>query len=379
MRAMKIGVDARLLSRPLSGIGRYTLEMCKSLSKIDGLALHLYSPAPVKPEFFSEISFENYRFKNLESGILRQLWSETYLPMWARQDDVDVFWGPAHRLPRLLPKSMPCVVTIHDLVWKHAGETMRPLSRKLEQYQMPHAVRMADYVVADSEATALDVAEEFTFAKDKLAIVPLGSSFVGGEEPAQLPGELEIDFPYILFVGTLEPRKNLARLLSAYAALGPDVKAQAKLVIVGAEGWGGVDILETIAQLEMEKNVKLIGYSDDAILTTLYANALFLVMPSLYEGFGLPLVEAMTHGTPVLTANNSSMPEVAGDAGLLVEATDVDAITAGLEQLITDIPLRNRLAANARINARRFDWDRSAQKIAQIFECVISLRAQRVS
>ena len=371
---MKIGVDARLLSRPLTGIGRYTLEMCRALSKEANISLYLYSPAPIHPEVVINLGSANIRTGNLNNILLRQLWTESYLPLWAKKDGVDVFWGPAHRLPRWLPRDLARVVTIHDLVWKYAGDTMRPLSRVLERYQMPAAILAADAVVADSKATADAVKEEFFINPNKLSVVPLGASLAVNAASFEVLKERGINRPYFLFVGTLEPRKNLIRLLTAYSYLSDSIKDQATLVIAGGTGWGGIDINDTVADLGLGKYVRILGYVDESILATLYANALFLAMPSVYEGFGLPLVEAMVRGSPVLTSNNSSMPEVAGNAGLLIDPLDTQSIKNGLEELISNHNVRGALADNARANVTRFNWDNAAKQLVSVFEKAIAGR-----
>ena len=374
---MKVGIDARLLSRPLTGVGRYTLEMCQALSKITNVSLYLYSPAPIRADAAIGLETAIIRTGAWDNGLLRQLWSESYLPLWAKRDGVDLFWGPAHRLPRWLPNKMARVVTIHDLVWKYAGETMRPLSHLLERYQMPLAVRIADEVVTDSQATADAVMGEFFIDSDRLTVVPLGAKLAESTASFESLRQFGIERPYFLFVGTLEPRKNLVNLLAAYASLPESVKKETMLAIAGGKGWGGVDLQDTITRLDLGKYVRLLGYVDELALATLYANAQFLAMPSLYEGFGLPLVEAMAHGTPVLTANNSSMPEVAGDAGLLVDAQDIGSIANGLNLLITNEALRKKLAENAKSNAARFNWDESARQLVKVFEKAISARRAR--
>lgn len=376
---MKVGVDARLLSRPITGIGRYTLEMCRALSKLENITLFLYSPAPLHTGFLFGLESANIKTRNWNSGVFRQLWGECSLPSWANNDKVDVFWGPAHRLPRWLPAKMARVVTIHDLVWKYAGGTMRPLSRMLEYYQMPLAVRTSDAVIADSNATAKAVKEEFRIDYDKLTVVSPGVNFIVQSSSFASLQKIGIKRPYFLFVGTLEPRKNLIRLLTAYSHLSESFKNRAMLVIVGGDGWGGVNISDTVDKLGLKNHILLLGYVEEAHLEVLYANAQFLAMPSLYEGFGLPLVEAMVFGTPVLTSNNSSMPEVAGDAGLLVDALDVTSIEKGLRKLIGEDNFRVKLALNAKKNASRFNWNKSARKLVSVFEKVIALRNSRQS
>jgi len=375
---IKVAVDARLLSlSPLTGIGRYTLEMCNVLRKMDRVSLFLYSPSPILSLYSSSLEGAVFRVKNLNSMLLRRLWYETYLPWRVKRDNMDVFWGPIHHLPVWLPQQVASVVTIHDLVWKFFPETMRPLSRVLERIQMPLAVSRADHVVADSQATAQAVIEEFKASAERLSVITLGVSKFKPPQNIGALSKLNIHSPYFLFVGTLEPRKNLVNLLLSYSQLPPALKKRAMLVIAGGRGWGNVRLKELISSLQLAEHVILTGYVDDKMLATLYANALFLAMPSLYEGFGLPLVEAMSYGKAVLTSNKASMPEVAGDAGLFVDPYDPESITQGLQQIISDQGLRDKLAANAKTNAARFDWDESARKLVGVFEKSIAARISR--
>jgi len=269
---------------------------------------------------------------------------------------------------------MPRVVTIHDLVWKYAAGTMRPLSLILEKNQMPSAIKNADHIVADTKATASAILNEFNIDLDKLSVVTPGVNQVLAAPDMELLHAKGLTHPYFLFVGTIEPRKNLTNLLSAYARLPEALKMQTQLVVAGGKGWGGVNLQGMVTHLNLDKYVRLLGYVDEPTLAALYANARFLAMPSLYEGFGFPLVEAMAYGTPVLTANNSSMPEVAGDAGLLVDAHDVGSISNGLEQLISNDEILRGFSSKSKKNASRFNWDESAQKLMSVFETAISSR-----
>jgi len=375
---LKIGIDARLLSRQLSGISRYTLEMCIALNQIQGVSLFLYSPAPILNKWLHKLKGATVRTKNFEMGFLRQLWGESYLPWWANQDKVDVFWAPAHRLPRLLPRNIAKVVTVHDLVWKYASDTMRPLSRLLERLQMPLAVYAADLVVTDAQSTTLAITEEFSIDSEKLTVIPLGVSASVNTSSIEALHNIGINKSYFLFVGTHEPRKNLIRLLAAYSSMTDTIKNSTMFVIAGGKGWG-IEISNTIAELGLHNHVIMLGYVDDSMLATLYANAQFLAMPSLYEGFGLPLIEAMQYGTPVLTSNNSSMPEVTGDAGFLVDALNVDSILHGLTEMITNEKLRSKYALNAKINAAQYNWDNSARQMIDVFKKAISIKSSSLS
>ena len=209
---MKIGIDARQLSRPLTGMGRYTLEICQALSKIKGISLYLYSPAALRFDFRG-LEQAHVRTKNWDAGILRQFWTETFLPFWAARDRVDVFWGPAHRIPRFLPDTMARVVTIHDLVWKYAGDTMPPLRKKLEQIQTPSAIAHADWIVTDASATAAALKDEYPASENKISVIHLGVTYQDCPVSKKDLEPLGIDQNYFLFVGTLEPRKNLSSLV----------------------------------------------------------------------------------------------------------------------------------------------------------------------
>ena len=324
---MRVGVDARLLAEPVTGIGRYTVEM---LSALAGQAadFRIYAPKPVVTGQWDRPN-QQIRSAAFQHRIGKMLWSQTLLPWWAARDRVDVFWGTTHRLPRWLPADIARVVTIHDMVWKYAGDTMRPLSRLVEQRLMPEALRLADRVVADSHSTAAALEAEYPWLAGRLRVVHLGISALAAPD-RQILQEFRIDRPYVLFVGTLEPRKNLRRLLQAFARLPEAVRAGNLLVIAGGRGWGKENVEALVEQLGLQDCVRQTGYVSDAGLSALYAQARCLAMPSLYEGFGLPLLEAMSFGVPVLTSSSSSLPEVAGDAGLLVDPLDVDSISRGL-------------------------------------------------
>ncbi|MDO5690960.1 MAG: glycosyltransferase family 1 protein [Pseudomonadota bacterium] len=374
---MRVGVDARLMAEPITGIGRYTWEMVRALQQQPELELRLYLPRPVMGDNPSA-SCTTLRTARMPGRPGKMLWSQTLLPLWAARDQVQVFWGPTHRLPARLPARIARVVTIHDLVWRHAGATMRPLSRLLERALMPHAVAQADVVMADSAHTAADIEAEFPQTRDKVRVVHPAASRLPPALGLEALRPLGITRPYVLFVGTLEPRKNLPRLLQAFAALPADLRASHQLVVAGGQGWGGVDLPRAVAALGLQDTAVLPGYVSDQVLATLYAHARCLAMPSLHEGFGLPLVEAMACGVPVITSNLSSMPEVAQDAGLLVNPLQVQEITAALHALLGDFALHARLAARAGHHAQRFNWQHAAQQARLIFEEALYRRRIRL-
>lgn len=368
----RIGVDARLLSEQLTGIGRYTLEMLTRLTG-SGHEWYLYAPTPIVLGDWRQPNV-HLRAARFPSRPMRMLWAQTALPWWAARDRVDLFWAPTHRLPRLLRNDIARVVTIHDLVWKFAGDTMRPTSRWLDAKLMPEAVQLADQVIAVSRNTAQDLIAEIPGSADKTDAIALGVTAPDRSEPEDLPAEFGLTEPFFLFVGTLEPRKNLQRLLEAYASLPVPLRNTATLAIVGGKGWGGVDVATIAERFNIRDRVRLLGYVNDEQLAGLYRKALFLAMPSLYEGFGLPLLEAMIRGTPVLTSQRASMPEVAGDAGLLVDPDRVDSIASALTRLLGDPGLRRRLAEKTVPQARPFTWERAAAETLTVFDKALAKR-----
>ena len=371
---MRVGIDARLLSEPNNGIGRYTSELIGELVNKPG-QFHLYSARQVAAEKFHQKNVM-VRSANINRRVSKMLWSQTCLPHLAAKDEVDVFWGATHRLPSLLSEKIACVVTIHDLVWKHASETMRPLSRWMDKRLMPKAIRRADRVVADSISTANDIELEFPSARDKIRVVYPGVTDLPTPLEFKSLGSLGVNSPYFLFVGTLEPRKNLQRLLEAYSLLNAETRNRAQLVIAGLQGWGDSNLVGSIKSLGLNEQVILTGQVNDVWLSTLYSHARFLVMPSLYEGFGLPIVEAMSYGVPVLTSNLSSLPEVAGDAGVLVDPLDIYSIAQGLSSLLSDDAYRDYLASLAIPNSKRFSWHSTARELWDVFAEAAEARSE---
>lgn len=366
-----------MLCGVVTGIERYASEMTMEMIQANsGIEFFLYAPRRLASDKYSKANV-TVRTSNVNFRGGVTLWSQTKLPYWAGKDSLDVFWGPTHRLPRFLPNKVARVVTIHDLVWKHAGETMRPLNRLAERCLMPDAIRLADRIMADSHSTADAIANEFSWAKDRIRVVHLGTTSLPEAKSFETLGVLEIDRPYFLFVGTLEPRKNLRRLLEAYASLDDTIRKQTLLVVAGGKGWGNVDLVSLVQLLGLSESVRLTGYVSEEQLSTLYAHARFLAMPSLYEGFGLPLVEAMSFGVPVLTSSCSSLPEVAGDAGILVDPYNTNALALGLLQMLKDDALRNELAVRAKVNAARFSWKKAAKEAMEIFNEAIEVRKAR--
>jgi glycosyltransferase involved in cell wall biosynthesis len=246
----------------------------------------------------------------------------------------------------------------------------------MDRHLMPMAVRLADRVICVSQHTASELTSQCPYAQDKTRVVHEGTTVFSDSTDSLNSLKLAVDLsrPYFLFVGTVEPRKNLGRLIEAYAHLHPEIRQVADLVVIGGKGWGGVNVESLSEQHGIADRVKVLGYVNDQQLSVLYSKALFLAMPSLYEGFGLPLLEAMSWGTPVLTSQISSMPEIAGEAAVFVDPESIESISSGLRKLLVDKALRRLLGEAGRQRVRQFSWDVTAKKTLEVFEQAIELR-----
>lgn len=352
---MRVAVDARPLTHPHTGIGRYTKEITSRLQKA-GVDIRLYSHRPFKlhdAQLSSDRSGDVY-------PAFGSLFAQWRFPEWARLDDSDVFWSPRHHLPLL--SDLPCVVTIHDLVWKHAPKSMTTLGRTLETLLMPRSLRKATAVIAISDATKSDLLSYMPTLAGKLEVIH-AAAFASRVAVCDQQARGRC----MLFVGTFEPRKNVTGILRAYAKLRAAGTTNRRLQLAGRTGWKQ-DISSDLRELSLSDHVDIIEPESQQHLEALYAACDFLLMPSLYEGFGLPILEAMSFGKPVITSNVSSMPEVAGDAALLVDPYSVDDISDAMRRLITDEALYATLAARARPQAAKFSWDRAAEETLTVLE-----------
>lgn len=278
---------------------------------------------------------------------------------------VDAIWVTGGAVP---PRSAPMVVTIHDLAFLHRPEHFTAKGRRFFRQATDCARRDADLVLCPSQVTADDCAEH-GFATDRLRVVPWGVDQQRADDGqvAAVAGRHGLDRPYVLSVGTAEPRKNLAAVFAAFALLG---REDVDLVVVGPDGWGE-DVVALAGSVPRER-VRLLGFVPSGDLPGLYAGAAAFCYPSLFEGFGLPVLEAMAQGTAVVTSAGTSMAEVGGDAVVLVEPTDHTALAAAVGDLLDDPAEAARLGAAARARAETFTWDRTAEQVATALHEVTS-------
>jgi glycosyltransferase involved in cell wall biosynthesis len=279
-----------------------------------------------------------------------------------------------------LRKSLPVVVTIHDLAIVRFPQKFRRWHRTFSRYLLPRVVRSVDAIVTVSEATKSDLVELLGVAPDRVSVIPCGIS----REFATLPNDhprledvrrrYSLPKGYVITVGAIEPRKNLPRLLRALKLLATSRMGCADLTLlhVGPAGWLVDDVSQTLDELDLRDRVRFLGYVPNEDLAALYQLARVSVYPSLFEGFGLPVLEAMASGCPVVTSNCSSMPEVAGGAALLVDPTSEESIAEALARIWEDDALRRELIDKGRCRASSFTWESAARATLSLYDRVLA-------
>jgi len=366
---MLIGIDAsRATSEQRTGTEGYSLHLIRALLEIDQHNEYvLYFNRPPRPGLFP--ASPRWRARVIP---LPRLWTHLRLSLEMLSAPPDVLFVPAHVLPLVHPRRS--VVTVHDLGYRHEPQAHRPLDRLYLDISTRYNARAASHVIADSAATKRDLAQLYGTDPQRIAVVPLGVDelFQPVTDPARLAAvcaKYGLPGDYLLYVGTLQPRKNLVRLVEAWAQICNLQSAICnKLVLAGKRGWLYEEIFATVRKLGLEGRVLFPGYVPEEDLPALLSGATAFVLPSLYEGFGLPVLEAMACGTPVIAANVSSLPEVVGDAGLLVDPLDSDALAATMQRLVQDAALGEDLRQRGLARARLFSWPRSAQETLAVLE-----------
>ncbi|MGQ9566735.1 MAG: glycosyltransferase family 4 protein [Anaerolineae bacterium] len=309
-----------------------------------------------------------------------RLWTHVRLSWEMAQRPPDALFVPAHVLPLVHPQRS--VVTVHDLGYLYFPEAHRPLERWYLHWSTRFNGRAAARVLAVSETTKADLVRHYGVPPEKVRVVypglREGMGPVEDEERVRaVLARYGVRRPYFLSVGTLKPRKNLLRLVRAYARFVAEEGDGARplLVLAGKPGWQHELLVQEVERLGLTREILFLGYVEDADLPALYTGALAFVFPSLYEGFGLPLVEAMACGTPVVTSRTSACGEVAGDAALLVDPLTVGEIAWALARVARDADLRAALAARGRERARAFSWERAAREVLDVLTSLADLPA----
>ena len=377
---MLIGIDAsRATTAQRTGTETYSLHLIRALlNQGTGHRFRLYFNQAPAPGLFPE---------GVETRAMpfARLWTHVRLSCEMQAAPPDVLFVPSHVLPLIHPPRS--VVTVHDLGFQYYPEAHTLFQNLYLRWSTRYNARTATRIVADSEATCRDLLRAYAVPADRIVVV-----YPGRDEslaPVMDPQKLDavrvrygLSTRYVLYVGTLHPRKNLVRLVKAFAALLGTLNSTSEhgaggrfdgegglqLVLAGQKGWLYEKIHGEVRKLGLEDRVVFTGYMPEADLPSVLSGALAFAFPSLYEGFGLPVLEAMACGTPVVCSNVSSLPEVAGDAAMLIDPLDVDALAVAMYQVITDGALRDKLVEQGMEQIRRFSWRQCASQVLEVLE-----------
>jgi len=365
---MLVGVDAsRATVAQRTGTEAYSLHAIRQLVAVGAAhRFRLYYNAPPAAGLIPI-------GENCESRVIPfpRLWTHLRLSAEMALHPPDVLWVPSHVLPLVHPRRS--IVTVHDLGHHYWPGAHTARQRWYLEWSARYHARTAAHLIADSQATRDDLVRIYGIEPTRITVVYLGvDPALQRVEPEaqvqQVCRRYGISGPYLLYVGTLQPRKNLVRLLDAFSELRRSTPGPLQLVLAGRRGWLCQGILARAEELGLGQDVVLTGYVPDADLPALYSGATLFVMPSLYEGFAMPVLEAMACGTPVACSNVSSLPEVAGDAALLFDPRSVDRMAAALKHALEDARLRTELSLRGKERAQQFTWERCARQILEVLE-----------
>ena len=381
-RPIKVAFTGTALMAPLTGIGQYTHQLALGLREVPGIELRLFyathfssdvrsgaapAIADVRRAVRSTLPFAY----ELERGV-----KQAFFSLGAASEHFDLYHEPNFLAYRFRG---PSVVTVHDLSWIRYPET-HPAERvrAMHKYFQPGLER-ASLVLSDSEFVKAEIVKEFGIAADRVETIPLGlDPAFSPRTPEQTREVLAAHSlehgSYFLCVGTLEPRKNIAAAIRAYSSLAADVRSRSPLAIAGMRGWRTSSLDALLEPLIASGAVRVLGYVSRGDLVAITAGAMALVYPSLYEGFGLPPLEAMGCGVAVIASNVSSLPELVADAALTVDPHDVDALGAAMAHVAGDASLRADLCRRGLQRAAEFTWERCVAATVQAYLRASSMR-----
>ena len=403
---MKIAIDINELTLTgTTGVKVYVQEIVYALSKIDIKNQYiLYANCRNKaPACSFELENKNFKLKKIKSYL--PFWTYTKFPMQLKKEKFDILFMPIQSVPFFKkPKNIKIVVTVHDLAFLLFGEYFTFKDRFFLKLHTKRAITMADKIIVPSEATKNDIIKFYKIDESKITVIYHGITLFekhkfrhsreGGNPEFDSKNKFTVNNlnnlselaetnrknldnqdkssvknfqPYLLFVGVIQPRKNIIRLIEAFEIVKAE-NLELKLVIVGKKGWQADAIYKKAKESHFAKDIIFLGGVDDDYLYNLYKNALIFVLPSLYEGFGMPVLEAMNYGVPCIVGNNSSLAEISGDSALLVDSNDSSDIAKKIAMLCNDENLRCEFSRKGTKRLENFNWKKSAEQTLEVFE-----------
>ncbi|MDH7482320.1 MAG: glycosyltransferase family 1 protein [Armatimonadota bacterium] len=370
---MRIGINAQLYSSSASyrnaGISRYIRGLLTALAVCrDTQEIHVFLRDAERMEFLNELNM-HWSCRRTESPLFRIAWEQAILPLLVRRLRLDILHAPAHVLPIACPSKS--VVTVLDLSFLRFPQYFPQFQRQYLKWFTFWSVQRANAVITISEHSKREIVELLHVPENKVFVTPLGvdRNFhpVAGEEIARVASRYGIGENTILFIGTLEPRKNIHSLIAAFDVVRKKFNQRCTLVLAGGKGWFYHELFEFVRQLHLGDSIRFLGYVPAEDLPALYGAASVFVYPSVYEGFGLPPLEAMACGTPVITSSTTSLPEVVGDVGIMVEPHDVEALADAILRVLCDFDLRQEMKAKGIERAKRFSWEETARQTLKVY------------
>lgn len=372
---MRIGIEYTAAVRQGGGIGRYARSLVRGLTTVGSAHSYRLLFAGGAPRNVDEKWPHNFRLipLPLSDYWMTVLWQRLRVPLWADlfTGTVDLFHSPDFVLPPL--RKAKSILTVHDLSFLRHPECYEAAFREYLESAVPRSVGRADLILADSESTRQDLIELLAVDSDRVEVLYSGVEkrfhpITDAISLARVREQYGLPERFILSVGTLQPRKNYERLLEAYGCLIDRIDLDVKLVIAGGKGWLYERIFRRVEELELNGKVIFLGFFEDDDLPTLYILADLFVFPSLYEGFGLPPLEAMACGTPVVSSNASSLPEVVDGVAEMVDPLDVDGLAEAMFRVLSEGDLRAEMIRKGLIRAGQFTWEGAARALLHSYE-----------
>lgn len=375
---MRIGLDGYPLVWPKTGVAHYTFELARELARLaPEHSFDLIAPAAYPPEVLEQIEqIQNLRAVSVKTNLITRRWWAIGLPAYVRRAGLDLFHGTNYEVP--LRNRERNVLTIHDLSVFSYRETHDRRIATRGRRRLPIMLHSAARVITPTEAVKRELVERFQINPDMVAVTPEAprKTFqpMPPRETLEVKRRLGIADDFILFVGTIEPRKNLPTLMRAFAELPRDTVHQPQLVIAGPKGWLTAEFDRAVAEANFGDRLRMIGYVGDDDLRALYSSCTAFVSPSLYEGFGLPPLEAMACGAPVIASRIAAHVETLGAHAHLVEPTDQRALARVIATLLENPNERARQSRSGLEHASRFSWEATAKLTLRVYDELLHAR-----